>query len=424
MQSQLTDDARTDIQAALTILKQGGMIVVSDSTEREDEGDIVMAAEFATPEAINFIVKEARGLICVPMLPERAVQLQLASMTPYNQDPHQTAFTVSVDAVDTRTGISAIERSTTILRLAASDAKAQDFRRPGHIFPLVAKGGGVLERPGHTEASIELMQLAGCQPVAVICEILQDDGDMARGQSLQAFCQRHQLKHISIELLRAYVLERQPDKKQKAAVASYHGYQPLSSALIPTPYGEFMMVAFHNERGGEPHLALIHGEVQHKQNVIVRVHSECQTGDIFHSLRCDCGPQLDFAMRTISESQAGILVYLRQEGRGIGLVEKLKAYQLQSAGQDTVEANISLGLAVDARDFSVAGHILEYFKVASITLLTNNPEKLNILQAMGIQVVEHHSTPRFANSHNERYLLTKEQKLQHIFSPSSEIKND
>ena len=389
------------VEEAIAEIKAGKMIVVMDDEDRENEGDLLMAAEFATPEAVNFMVTHARGLICVPMNEERAAQLDLCPMTDRNTDPHGTAFTLSVDSHNSTTGISAFERSDTIISLANPDSKPQDFRRPGHIFPLIAKTGGVLTRCGHTEAAVDLAVLAGGQPVGAICEILNDDGTMARLPELEIFAQKHQIKILTIaELIR---WRREKEKIQAVAQAD-----------LPNKFGHFKVLAYENQKGVEPHLALVKGDVSGKSDVLVRIHSECLTGDIFGSCRCDCGEQLAAAMKQIEKEGTGILLYLRQEGRGIGLINKLRAYELQEQGEDTVQANHSLGFAADLRDFTIAAQILRNLGVESIRLITNNPEKISALESVGIKITQRVPSLVEANSYNEKYIQTKAEKLGHL----------
>lgn len=414
---------KANIEQALLDLKAGKMIIVKDDDDRENEGDLVMAAQFATPEAINFILSQARGVICVPMSQTRASHLNLAPMVINNEDPHQTAFTVSVDHISTTTGVSAFERAATCKALADPQSISSDFRKPGHLFPLIAKNGGIKVRQGHTEASVDLMKLAGCEPVAIICEILKADGEMARSADLAIFAKEYNLSIITIAQLQIYLADLETnfsdDSKLKQLntieqLPQNNTLEALASADLPTAFGEFRIHAFHNPNGSEPHLALVKGDIKKAQNVLTRVHSECQTGDIFHSLRCDCGKQLEFAMQEMQATDNAILIYLRQEGRGIGLIPKLKAYQLQSAGMDTVDANLSLGFSADARDFIIAADILKFFEVQSIQLMTNNPEKLAALKQQGIEISKHIKTPRFSNPHNEAYLSTKSAKMRHF----------
>lgn len=409
------------VEEALAELRRGRMIIVIDSENRENEGDLVMAAQAVTPEAVNFMAQHGRGLICVPLTPERADELDLPLMVEDSTDPMGTAFTVTVDAADTRTGISAHERARTIQALVAAATRPHDLRRPGHIFPLRAREGGVLERPGHTEAAVDLARLAGLKPAGVICEIMKEDGRMARLPDLISFARRHQLKLLTIEELIRYrqwnererISEsRSPERVGKKAIEPR--LKRVASAGLPTDWGDFEIVAYQEEGATETHVALVRGEVSGPGPILVRVHSECLTGDVFHSLRCDCGEQLALAMEEIAQAGRGVLVYLRQEGRGIGLANKVKAYALQDAGLDTVEANEALGLPVDAREYEVAARILADLGVERLRLLTNNPRKYNALTGYGLEVVERMPLRVKANPANERYLNTKRLRLGHL----------
>ncbi|WP_318653410.1 bifunctional 3,4-dihydroxy-2-butanone-4-phosphate synthase/GTP cyclohydrolase II [Paenibacillus rhizovicinus] len=390
------------IEEALNDLIRGKAIIVVDDEDRENEGDLIALASKATPEIINFMITEARGLVCVPITAERAEELDLPPMVQRNTDYHGTAFTVSVDHVSTSTGISAFERSQTVQALIDSDTKADDFRRPGHIFPLIAKKGGVLRRTGHTEAAIDLATMCGSKPAAVICEIIKEDGTMARLPDLIEFKAKHDLKLISIESLIHY-----RNKKENLV-------ERAVEVRMPTDFGIFRAIAYTNEVDNKEHVALVKGEIDPSKPTLVRVHSECLTGDVFHSHRCDCGPQLEAALRQIDEAGNGVLLYMRQEGRGIGLINKLKAYQLQEQGLDTVDANIKLGFAPDLRDYGIGAQILKDLGVRQMKLLTNNPRKIRGLEGYGLEVVERVPIQMDANEDNDLYLHTKKDKLGHL----------
>jgi 3,4-dihydroxy 2-butanone 4-phosphate synthase/GTP cyclohydrolase II len=390
------------IEEALEDLKTGRMIVVVDDEDRENEGDLVLAASKVTPEAINFMVRHARGLVCVPLTSARVKELDLPQMVAHNTDSHCTAFTVSVDAASTTTGISAFERAATVRALIDPATKPSDLKRPGHIFPLQAMDGGVLRRAGHTEAAVDLAKLAGLEPAGVICEIMNEDGSMARVPELFAFCARHGLKIITIADLIKYRM-----KKEKLVWRS-------ATAELPTAYGKFDLIGYENNIDNKTHLALTMGEINPDQPVLVRMHSECLTGDVFGSLRCDCGKQLHQAMKQISENGSGVLVYMRQEGRGIGLLNKLRAYELQDHGKDTVEANEALGFPPDLRDYGVGAQILVDLEVRQIRLLTNNPRKIKGLEGYGLKVVERVPLEIPPGDYNCRYLATKKKKLGHL----------
>ncbi len=393
------------IEAALADLKLGKMIIVVDDEDRENEGDFVMAADMVTPEAINFMATFGRGLICTPLSTELAKKFDLPLQVQTNTASLGTAFTVTIDAKEKiSTGISASDRSHTIKILTESSTSAGDFVRPGHIFPLIAKDGGVLERPGHTEASVDLSRLSGFSAVGVICEIMNPDGSMARFPDLCDLAEKHNLKMISIADLITF-------RKLSENLIS-----TVESIPFPTKLGDFQMYIFKSEVLKQEHVAIVKGQLEQLQNpeTLVRVHSECFTGDIFGSFRCDCGEQLSQSMKVIQEKGSGAIIYLRQEGRGIGLFNKVKAYQLQDKGMDTAEANIHLGFPVDMRDYTMASQILRYFKIENIKLMTNNPQKIEGLTKLG-----HHNIQRFAleidaNTKNAQYLFTKKVKLGHL----------
>lgn len=389
------------IETAIEELKKGRPIIVVDDENRENEGDFLALAEYATPELINFMVTEGRGLVCAPVSQEVAERLELPPMITNNEDPYGTAFTVSIDGVQSTTGISAQERAETLQLLAHPATTATDFVRPGHIFPLIAKAGGVLERPGHTEAAVDLATLCGAAPVGIICEIMNHDGTMARLPQLEEMAEKHGLVIISIEQLQAYRTEQESTVERGVEVP------------MPTKYGSFRAIGFKGKDGKE-HMALIKGELRAAETVPVRIHSECLTGDVFGSRRCDCGPQLDAAMQKIEEFGLGVILYMRQEGRGIGLLNKLEAYALQEEGYDTVEANHKLGFADDLRDYREAAEMLKLLGVDSVGLLTNNPRKLQALEFYGIRIEERIPLELPANESNEKYLQTKKSKLAHI----------
>ncbi|UVI32343.1 bifunctional 3,4-dihydroxy-2-butanone-4-phosphate synthase/GTP cyclohydrolase II [Paenibacillus spongiae] len=390
------------IEDAIYDLMLGKPVIVVDDEDRENEGDLIALADKATPDVINFMITEARGLVCVPITKERAEELDLPQMVARNTDYHGTAFTISVDHISTTTGISAYERSQTVKALIDPTTKAEDFRRPGHIFPLVAKKGGVLRRAGHTEAAIDLARMCGSKPAAVICEIIKEDGSMARLPDLIQFKKRHGLKLISIRDMIHYRNEKEQLVERAVDVK------------MPTDFGMFRAVAYTNEVDNKEHVALVKGEINPDQPVLVRVHSECLTGDVFHSNRCDCGPQLAAALKQIEEAGSGVLLYMRQEGRGIGLINKLKAYELQEQGFDTVDANIKLGFAPDLRDYGIGAQILKDLGVRKMKLMTNNPRKIRGLEGYGIEVVERVPIQMEANESNTNYLRTKKAKLGHM----------
>ncbi|WDH97329.1 bifunctional 3,4-dihydroxy-2-butanone-4-phosphate synthase/GTP cyclohydrolase II [Paenibacillus urinalis] len=390
------------IEAALQDLQQGKVVIVVDDEDRENEGDFVALADKATPEVINFMITEGRGLVCVPITHERAEELDLKPMVQQNTDFHGTAFTVSVDHKLTTTGISAHERSITVKALIDSEATGADFRKPGHMFPLIAKKGGVLRRAGHTEAAVDLARMSGSYPAGVICEIIKEDGSMARLPDLKEIAKQHDLKLISIKDMIAY-----RNAKEKLVTREV-------SVRMPTDFGEFQAIAYTNEVDNKEHVALVKGTLNTDEPVLVRVHSECLTGDVFHSHRCDCGPQFEAALRQIHENGSGVLLYMRQEGRGIGLINKLKAYKLQEQGLDTVDANLKLGFPADLRDYGIGAQILKDLGIRKINLLTNNPRKIKGLEGCGLEVVSRVPIQIAENKDNSSYLHTKQSKLGHM----------
>lgn len=390
------------VEEALEDLKNGKIIIVTDDENRENEGDLICAGEFATTENVNFMASYAKGLICMPMSKEMTEKLGLNQMVETNTDNHCTAFTVSIDHIDTTTGISAVERSITAIKCTQNDVNPEDFRRPGHMFPLEAKDGGVLERNGHTEATVDLMRLVGLKEVGLCCEIMSDDGTMMRQNELIDFSNKHNLKFITIKSIIEY------RKKLEGSV------EKVVEANLPTKYGEFKVVGFENKKNGEHHVALIKGCVDDGEAVLVRVHSECLTGDVFGSNKCDCGDQYDAAMKKISQEGRGAIIYLRQEGRGIGLINKLRAYSLQDNGMDTVEANLALGFSADLRDYSVAADMLKILGINNVKLITNNPDKIDGLEKNGINVCERIELETKHKKECEFYMKTKKSKMGHI----------
>ena len=389
------------IEEAIEDIKNGKMIIVVDDEDRENEGDLVIAAEKATPEAVNFMIKYAKGLLCVPIEEESADKLKLNPMVENNTDNHETAFTVSVDYKDTTTGISAYERALTINKIAESD-NYSDFRRPGHIFPLIAKKSGVLDRIGHTEASVDLAKLAGLKGCAAICEIIKDDGTMARRDDLFAFAKKHNLKMITIKDLINY------RRKEDILVTKE------AEAKLPTKFGDFRMIGFKEKKSELCHVALIKGDISENEAILTRVHSECLTGDAFGSKKCDCGEQYEAAMKMIEEEGSGILLYMRQEGRGIGLLNKIKAYALQDTGLDTVDANLALGFEEDMRDYKISADMLKILGVSEVKLITNNLAKIEGLVKNDIKVIERVPIQIKPNKNDVFYLKTKKERMNHL----------
>ena len=390
------------IEEGLETLKNGGLVLVTDDPDRENEGDLICAAQYAITENVNFMATYGKGLICMPMTEEYVKKLQIPQMVSQNTDNHETAFTVSIDHVSTTTGISAAERSVTAMKCAEEGTKPEDFRRPGHMFPLLAKKNGVLERNGHTEATVDLLRLAGLKTCGLCCEIMREDGTMMRTSELAQMAEKWKIPFLTIKDLQDY------RKRHEKLV------EQVTKTDMPTRYGHFTAYGYINKLNGEHHVALVKGELGEGENLLCRVHSECLTGDTFGSLRCDCGQQLHAAMRQIEEEGRGILLYMRQEGRGIGLINKLRAYELQEQGMDTLEANLALGFKGDEREYYIGAQILRDLGAKTLRLLTNNPDKVYQLQDFGMEILERVPIQAPANPHDIRYLRTKQNRMVHL----------
>jgi 3,4-dihydroxy 2-butanone 4-phosphate synthase/GTP cyclohydrolase II len=407
---ELKESPFATIEDAIADIRAGGMVVVVDSPDRENEGDLVMAAECVTPEAVNFMARHARGLICLSLTPERCDELGLPMMTQLNRTPYGTAFTVSIEArTGVSTGISAADRARTIQVAVDPATRPEDLIQPGHVFPLRARPHGVLERTGQTEASVDLARLAGFSGAGVICEVMNDDGNMARVPDLVGYCEQHGLKMITVADLIAF-----RHRREKLV-------ERIASAQLPTRYGDFVSHGFRSMIDGQHHVALVMGDVDGAEDVLVRVHSECVTGDVFHSLRCDCGDQLERALAQIAEEGRGVLLYLAQEGRGIGLLNKLRAYELQEQGMDTVDANVALGLPVDSRDYGMGAQILADLGLSTIRVLTNNPKKIVGLEGYGLTVTEQLPIVAEPNAANAEYLRTKVERMGHTITHQGRV---